>query len=52
MTMHEAHHPRDDIDSINVSRKEVGRGFGLVWFGFSFNGISIFVGYLMPKSFS
>ena len=26
--------------------------FGLVWFGFFFNGISTFVGYLMQKPFS
>ena len=25
---------------------------GLVWFGFLVNGISTFVGYLMPKPFS
>ena len=26
MTMHEALHPRDDVDRLYVSRKEIGRG--------------------------
>ena len=30
MTMHKALHPRDDIDSLYVSRKERGRGLASI----------------------
>ena len=30
MTMHKALHPRDDVDRLYVSRKEVGRGLASI----------------------
>ena len=30
MTMHEALHPRDDVDRLYVPRKEGGRGLGSI----------------------
>ena len=30
MTMHKPLHPRDEVDRLNVSRKEVGRGLASI----------------------